>query len=156
LQHIAHGQHFGVGRLPLDLDVRIALVVLQPDVEVRLVALDEIRFEQQRFQLGVGDDPLEIGNLGDEALRLGRVIAGGVKVRSDAVAQIDGFADVDDLAARVEVLIDAGFGRQGFEFLGDLLVGDRTITLRGFQRRSTILKHNPRKVFSTLGMAGKL
>ena len=71
LRHLAHGQHFGIGVLPFDLDVRIALVVFQPDVEVRLVALDQIRFEQQRFQLGVGDDPFQIGDLGDEALRLG-------------------------------------------------------------------------------------
>ena len=51
------------------------------------------------------------------------VIRRGVEVRSDAVAQIDRFADVDHLAIGVEVLIDAGFGRQRLEFFGDFLGG---------------------------------
>ena len=50
-----------------DLDVRVALVVLEPDVEARLEALDEVRFEQQRLGDGVGDGVLDLGDPVDDA-----------------------------------------------------------------------------------------
>ena len=45
-----------------DLDVRVALVVLEPDVEARLVALDQRRFEQQRLADAVDDRVLDVGH----------------------------------------------------------------------------------------------
>ena len=62
-----------------DLDERVALVVLEPDVEARLVALDEVRLQQQRLADGVGHrlfqvvDPVD-GRL--DAQRRGRARSG--------------------------------------------------------------------------------
>ncbi len=50
-----------------DLDVRVALVVLEPDVEAGLVALDQVRFEQERFRHGVGQGRLDVGDPVDDA-----------------------------------------------------------------------------------------
>ncbi len=43
-----------------DLDERVALVVLEPDVEARLVALDQVRLEEQRLADGVGQRVLDV------------------------------------------------------------------------------------------------
>jgi len=44
-----------------DLDVRIALVVAQRDVEARFVFLDEVRFQNERVRLGRHYDRLDSG-----------------------------------------------------------------------------------------------
>ena len=142
LLHLARRQHLGEGVLPVDLDVGIALVVLEPDVELGLVLLDEVTFQQQRFQFRVRRPDFQIGDLGNEPLRLGRQIRAGVKVRPDAVAQVDGLADVDDRPARVTVDIDAGASRQEVEFLADFRPGfhsARIVTqsaMRGKEKKS--------------------
>ena len=45
-----------------DGDVRERLVVAEPDVERRPVALDEVLLEMERLDLGIGDDHLEVGD----------------------------------------------------------------------------------------------
>ena len=45
-----------------DLDIGIRLVVLEPDVELGLVALDEVAFEQERLGDRVRDRVLDFGN----------------------------------------------------------------------------------------------
>ena len=109
---------FGKVLLPVDLDVGIGLVVAQADVEARPVALDQLVFEDQRLQLGVGDDPLQVGDLGHQAPGAGFAI--GLEVRPDAVAQHDRLADVDHLAVDGAVDVDAGPLRQGVELLRQL------------------------------------
>jgi len=51
-----------VGR---QLDHRIRLVVLESDVVPGLVALDQVRLEQQRLRLGVGDGDLDLAGAVD-------------------------------------------------------------------------------------------
>ena len=46
--------------------VGILLVVPEDDVESRAVTLDQVAFEDQRFEDGSGDDGFEIGDLIDE------------------------------------------------------------------------------------------
>ena len=45
----------------------IGFVVAQQDVEARLEALDEVRFQQQRLGLGMGGDDLHRRGVGDHA-----------------------------------------------------------------------------------------
>ena len=52
-------------------DVGISLVVAKQDIEFRLVLLDEIVFEGQRFFLIVDDDVIQIGDFADERAGLG-------------------------------------------------------------------------------------
>ena len=54
-----------------DLEVREALVVAQPHVERRLVALDQVRFEDQRLDLVGDDDRAHVGDALDHLRRCG-------------------------------------------------------------------------------------
>jgi hypothetical protein len=114
--HAAHDEHFGKVLLPRDLDVGVALVVLEPDVVSRLVSLDQVAFEDEGFELGGGDDKVDVGDAGYEAQGLGALSGRGVKVGADAGAEVHGFADVEDFAPGVLHKVDAGFGGQGIEF----------------------------------------
>ena len=53
------------------LDVRIRFVIDQTDVEFRLVALDEIVFEGERFARIVEDDGVEVGDFAGERAGFG-------------------------------------------------------------------------------------
>ena len=61
--------------LDRDRDVRERLVVAQPDVERRPVALDEVLLEVERLDLGAGDDRLDVGDAVDELVDPGAVVA---------------------------------------------------------------------------------
>ena len=57
---LAREHHPRVVVLDRDGDVRERLVVAQPHVERRPVALDEVLLEVQRLDLGAGDDRLDL------------------------------------------------------------------------------------------------
>ena len=90
------------------LDVGVGLVVAQQDVEARLVLLDEVVLERQRFFFVVDQDVVDVAGFGDQraGLDVGQPVVG--EVAADAVAQVLGLADVDDPAAGVLVEIHAG------------------------------------------------
>jgi hypothetical protein len=93
------------------LDVWVALVVLEADVEPRAVALDQVRLEQQRLADRVGDRVLDVADPVDDvpdpvALERGDRLL--LPVAPDAVAEALGLPDIDDLAARVAHEVHAG------------------------------------------------
>ena len=94
--------------LHVDLEVGVVLVVLEPDIVDRLVALDECRLEQQRLRLVRGDDVLERRDLIGERAHLRLEAAPRPEVRAHARAQPLRLADVEDLAPRVLHDVDAG------------------------------------------------
>ena len=75
-----------------DRDVRVGLVVAQPDVEARPVLLDEVLLGEQRLGLGVDDQRLDLVDERAEA-------AARAEMRGHALADRLGLADVDDAAA---------------------------------------------------------
>ena len=89
-----------------DRDVGVRLVVAQPDVEARLVLLDERLLGEQRLGLGRDDERLDVVDLVGERARA--VQRGVAEVAGDALAQGLGLADVDHPAARVTEQVDAG------------------------------------------------
>ena len=93
-----------------DCDVRVGLVVAQPDVEPRLVLLDEVLLDEQRLGLGLDDERLDTVDHREQ------VTAGaGARVREmrrDALADRDRLADVDDLPGSVVEQVDTRFVRQ--------------------------------------------
>ena len=97
-----------------DRDVRERLVVPQPDVERRPVALDERLLEMERLRLAAGDDHLEVGDpageVGDAAAALS-----GLEVGAYAGPQRLGLADVEHLALGVTEEVDARLGGQGLQ-----------------------------------------
>ena len=95
-----------------DLDVRVALVVLEPDVEARLEALDQVRLEEQRLGDRVGLGDLEVGDPVDGLADLVVPAAGArrllLPVAADAAAQALRLAHVQHLALGVLHQVHAG------------------------------------------------
>jgi len=89
-----------------DRDVWIRLVVAQPDVEARLVALDEVLLGEQRLGLGGGDQELDVVGRRDHLGRpwLGRGLG---EVRVHAFADRLGLADVEHAPLGVSEQVDA-------------------------------------------------
>ncbi len=93
------------------LDVRIALVVTQRDVEARPVFLDEIRLEDQRVRLGRHHDRVHVGDLPDERPRLHALRVIGGEVAAHTRAEPLGLSHVQD--APVPILPEVHSGRLG-------------------------------------------
>ena len=93
-----------------DLDVGVALVVLEPDVEPRPVALDQVRLEEERLGDRIGQGHLDVGHPVDDApdpvgLAVRALL---LPVAPDPVAQALGLADVQDVAPAVLHQVHAG------------------------------------------------
>ena len=89
------------------LDVGVGFVVAQQHVEARLVLLDQVVFERQRFLFVIHQNVVDIARFRDQAARFGisQLVFG--KVAAHPMPQHLGFADVDDPAAAVLVQIHA-------------------------------------------------
>ncbi len=111
LHHLAGDRHLGEWLSPVDLDIRIALVVLEPDVVLRPVLLDQVHLEDERLQLRADDDPLKINDIPYEPARLGVMTGIRMEVGADAVPQVDRLAHVDD--RRLGILHDVQPGLAG-------------------------------------------
>ncbi len=107
---VAHDarEHDARERLVRDLEIREALVVAQPHVERRLMALDQVRFEDQRFDLVRDDDRAHVDDALDHLHRAVRVRGAVLEVRAHAAAQRDGLADIQNLPVVPDHHIDAG------------------------------------------------
>ena len=107
------GQNAGPGVLEGDFDIGVAPVVFEQDVVARAMLLDEIHFEQQGFELAIGDNDVEIGNFGHHAAVFVGKLA-DIEIGAHAVAQRFGFADVQN--APLEILPDIDAGQEGYTF----------------------------------------
>ena len=91
-----------------DLKIREGLVVLQHAVVLGLDVLDQPRLGQQRVDLAVGGQELDVGDLGDPVadppVGRGRFL----KVRAGPTAQILGLPDVDHPPLGVLHQVEAG------------------------------------------------
>src|ERR1044072_5731264 len=85
--------------LAAQTDVRVALVFAKDDVVARLMRLDEIVFEKQRFAFVARDRRLDSRDLPDHRCRLGLVIA-FLEIARDALLEVARLADVDRLLGR--------------------------------------------------------
>ena len=107
-----------------DRDVGERLVVAQPHVERRAVALDEVLFEVERLDLALRDDRLDrldaVGHLADP---LPRVARAGLEVRAHAGAQRLRLPDVENIALRVAEEVDAGLLRHALQLALDAVRG---------------------------------
>ena len=92
--------------LVADADGRIGLVVLQQHVVSRLVFFYQVILQQQGILFRVHYDVADVGNLGNQHARLGRLVILG-KIRIDTAFQILGFSHIDDDPFLVQVLVDA-------------------------------------------------
>jgi hypothetical protein len=98
-------------------DVRERLVVAEPDVERRPVALDEVLLEVERLGLRPGDDHLQVGHAGRQLGDLSACIRRPLEVRADARTQRLRLPDVQHFPALVTEEVDARLRRQALELL---------------------------------------
>ena len=105
--------------LDSDLDIRIGLVVAEHDIVMGMVFLDERIFQDEGFHFRGDDDGFQIGGMTDHGRYFRRPVGIVADVTGHAVAQVDGFADVNDLALFILPEIDAGLGRQVADFFPD-------------------------------------
>jgi hypothetical protein len=91
--------------------IRVALVVLQADVEMWAVLLDQVHFKDQGFQFGTHHDPFNFTDFAHHLARFSIQLGAGMEIGTQAVAQIYGFAYVYDLALFVFHDITTGPGR---------------------------------------------
>ncbi len=104
-----------------ELEVREVLVVAQEHVVARLVLLDQVVLEDQRFDLARGDDHVERSDLLDERRDTRRVLRRGLEVGAHAGAQRLCLADVDHGPRAVAVAIAARPRRQTLELSAQCL-----------------------------------
>ena len=88
-------------------DVRERLVVAEPDVERRPVALDEVLLEMQRLRLRAGDDDLDVGDALGE-LRASHPRVATLEVAAHPRAQRLRLAHVQHFARLVAEEVHAG------------------------------------------------
>ena len=108
-----------------DADVRIGLVVPQPDVEPGAVALDEALLRKQRLGLVPGDQELDrvrpVDQLGRAAHARSAAPALAREVRRDPLADRVRLADVEGLTRPVAENVDAGSVGELLALFGQLL-----------------------------------
>ena len=102
-----------------EFEVGIRFVVLEKDVKPGLVLFYKVRFQYEGLDLVINHDKLKIGDDLDQLLCLRVLVTARLKVLPDTIAQVLCLADVDDLAGRIFMNINAGPDGQGFEFLDD-------------------------------------
>jgi hypothetical protein len=107
----ARHQHPRKRLLQCHHDAGVTLVILEPDVESRLVLLDERVLEQERLRLVRDDDGLDVG----DELAEPRVLDAAGLVAGEVAAhprpQVLRLADVEDLPVGVFPEINAGTRR---------------------------------------------
>ena len=106
----------------VELQTEEAFVVAQADVVARRVFLDQRGFEDQRFLFGMRDDPIHVAHLLDEAARFEVFVFKTLEIRTHAVPQHLGLADVDDAPLFVFPEIDARIEGDQIQFMAQGIV----------------------------------
>ncbi len=103
-------------------DVGISLIVLEVNVEARLIMLDKGVLQQEGIVLRVRDGEFYVIYEGDEAARLVVVVALS-EVRGHALAQVFGLAYVQELLGAVVILIASRLMRNRGCYLAESFFG---------------------------------
>ena len=82
----------------MNFEVRVGFVILEADVEGRLMLLDQRVFQNQGFQFAVGQPPGDVLNFGDQMLALGAPSLTGREVTAHSATQNGGLADIEDFS----------------------------------------------------------
>jgi hypothetical protein len=123
-----------------DLDEGVALVVLEPHIEARLEALDEVRLEEEGLAHVVGQGDLDIDDTVQRGLDPEGHLAGAalLPVGAHATAQALCLADVQDASSGVAHEVDARLVGQVGQDRGELRSHRAIVRDAGVERRSTV------------------
>ena len=122
----------GDGWSPVEQDVGERLVVPHQHVEARPQALDQVGFEQQRLDLGAGDDELHRRGLAHHPADAVGVEA-ALRVVGDALLQAARLADIEHVAGRVHHAVDARRVGQPLDQRLDDLGADLAVGVAGMR-----------------------
>jgi hypothetical protein len=129
----ARHQHTRKGFVHRQLQVGVVLVVAQQDVVFRRALLDQVVLERERLDDRVGDDHVKPYHLVQQRVGF-RIAAVGAEIVAHAIAERARLADVNRVAIRVEVQIDARLLRQPRDLFLEFVDG-HTLLWRVFERR---------------------
>ena len=101
-------ERYGWEGIAGQFDIGIALIVFKKNIILGFVFLNQIVFQQQRFQLGFGDNDFKVINIGNQIPRLVIVLFNGAEVTVDTAFQIFCLAYIYDFSVFVFHEIDAG------------------------------------------------
>ncbi len=133
------------------------LIVLEANVEERLVALDQARLQDKRLLGAGGDDVLDVGDLLHQAARLWLQAVRRAEVGAHAVPEGGRLAHVDHVALSVTEDIDARARRQGARLLQQLIGGcggHRTPILSSATSRRQAVDRPAISLLHSLSVAG--
>src|ERR1700678_482382 len=102
------------------LDVGVGLIVAQQDVEARLLLLDQVILERERFSVVGYDYVVDIDGFADERAGFCVLPPSLMEIGRDARAEVFRLADVDNFAFGVFVEIDSGERREATDFAGKI------------------------------------
>ena len=100
-QNLSDAFDFGVVVLPVDLYIWVTFVIFEHHIVVRLVAFNQIVFEDQRFHFGRSDPPRDVPHFADHLVDAGRVFGGRLEVAAHAMAQDKGFTHIENASVLV-------------------------------------------------------
>lgn len=121
----------GEGLGAVYIDIGVGFVVAQEDIVAGFELFDEAVFEDQGVGFGGGEQVVEahrfVEHFGDPGAegRVGAKLRGEAPVAFDPVCEALGFADVEETAVAVEILVDAGLIGEGADGLLDGRMGWR-------------------------------
>ena len=125
------------------LEHQETFVIAEADVVTRMKFLDEFAFEQQRLGLATHDMKIKIVDALDQRaeFEVPTHAPGRLKIMAHALAQVAGFADVDDRAEAVFHQIHARLVRQRADFFAnDIRHWHREISTQSLSGAKTILR----------------
>ena len=97
---------------------RKAFIITQQHIVGRAIALDELRFQEQRLSLAIGCHNGHAARLGDHAAQtIGQPVY--LRIIGYAVFKCFRLADIKDITARIIHAVDTRFGRQRFDHIAD-------------------------------------
>ena len=139
LAQASRRKHARIALADRQLDIGISFVVAKKNVVARLLLLDQVVLERQRFLLVVDDDVVDIDRLAQQSSGLGVLGGSFQKIRPQTRAQVLRLAHVDDLTVGVLVQVHAGRGGDRLDFLVKVHGRSCRLSAAGFSSQFSVV-----------------
>jgi hypothetical protein len=100
-------------------DVGVGLVVPHSNVVRRAMLFDEVAFKDQRLDLRLDNHPLDITDLGNQAINARSMASGLLEIAANPILEGNRLSNVQDFSVRILVDVAARIARELFQLLFD-------------------------------------